>query len=44
VVGSTPELEDEAITDWLGRYGDQGFSFTDGVSFAVMQERTSGKR
>jgi predicted nucleic acid-binding protein len=43
VVGSTPELEDEAITDWLGRYGDQGFSFTDGVSFAVMQERSIGE-
>lgn len=43
VVWSTPQLEDEAITDWLGRYGDQDFSFTDAVSFAVMQERNIGE-
>lgn len=43
MVWSTPQLEDEAITDWLGRYGDQDFSFTDAVSFAVMQERNIGE-
>ena len=25
--------------DWLERYDDQGFSYTDAVSFAVMTER-----
>lgn len=39
VVRSTPELEDAAVTDWLERYEDQDFSFTDAVSFAVMKER-----
>ncbi|MGH7645130.1 MAG: type II toxin-antitoxin system VapC family toxin [Gemmatimonadales bacterium] len=39
VVTSTPELEEQAVTDWLDRYRDQDFSFTDAVSFAVMAER-----
>lgn len=39
VVASTPDLEDRAITDWLDRFGDQTFSFTDAVSFAVMTDR-----
>ena len=39
VVTSTPELEERAVADWLDRYGDQDFSFTDAVSFAVMAER-----
>src|SRR5439155_1505634 len=36
---STPELEAQAVTDWLERYDDQNFSFTDAVSFAGMAER-----
>ncbi len=43
VLWSTPELEDHAITDWLERYSDQDFSFTDAVSFAVMRERDIGE-
>lgn len=39
VVSSTPELEAQARHDWLERFGDQDFSFTDAVSFAVMRER-----
>jgi predicted nucleic acid-binding protein len=39
IVGSDPELEDLALSDWLERYDDQDFSFTDAVSFAVMRER-----
>lgn len=39
VVHSTAELEAKAIRAWLERYGDQDFSFTDAVSFAVMTER-----
>lgn len=39
LVYSTPELEAEAVADWLERYDDQDFSFTDAVSFAVMAER-----
>ena len=38
VMYSTPEREDAAVFDWLERYADQGFSFTDAVSFAVMTE------
>ncbi len=37
-VRSTAELEAAALTDWLERYADQEFSFTDAVSFAVMTE------
>jgi predicted nucleic acid-binding protein len=39
VVGSTPELEHAAVTDWLARYEDQDFSLADAVSFAVMKLR-----
>jgi predicted nucleic acid-binding protein len=39
VVRSTAELEAVAAADWLERYLDQQFSFTDAVSFAVMTER-----
>lgn len=39
VVTSTPALEQRALADWLERYGDQDFSFTDAVSFAIMAER-----
>lgn len=39
VVSSTMELEQRALSDWIARYTDQGFSLTDGVSFAVMKTR-----
>lgn len=39
VVTSTPELERRAQRDFLERFTDQAFSFTDAVSFAVMTER-----
>ncbi len=39
VVTSTAALEDRARLDWLTRYDDQPFSFTDAVSFAVMRDR-----
>jgi predicted nucleic acid-binding protein len=39
VVTSTAELEHAALNDWLERFDDQRFSFTDAVSFAVMRER-----
>ena len=39
VVPSTREREDRALGDWLERFDDQDFSFTDAVSFAVMRER-----
>ena len=39
VVWSTPEIEARARLDWLDRYHDQDFSYTDAVSFAVMAER-----
>lgn len=39
VVRSTPELEAAGVADWLERYADQQFSFTDAVSFAVMAAR-----
>jgi predicted nucleic acid-binding protein len=39
VVSSTPEYEAAADTEWLSRYADQDFSFTDAVSFAVMSDR-----
>lgn len=39
VVTSTPEHEARARRDWLERYDDHEFSFTDAVSFAVMEER-----
>ena len=39
VVSSTPEYEKIAEAEWLSRYADQDFSFTDAVSFAVMSDR-----
>jgi predicted nucleic acid-binding protein len=39
VVSSTPEYEASAEAEWLSRYADQDFSFTDAVSFAVMSDR-----
>lgn len=39
VVNSTRDLERAAVHDWLERFEDQTFSFTDAVSFAVMAER-----
>lgn len=39
LIRSTAELEHAARADWLDRYDDQDFSFTDAVSFAVMSER-----
>lgn len=39
VVYSDREIEKKARADWLDRFGDQRFSLTDAVSFAVMTER-----
>jgi predicted nucleic acid-binding protein len=39
VVTSDEDLESRAQTDWLERFDDQDFSFTDAVSFAVMTQR-----
>ena len=39
VVMSSSALDERAKVDWLVRYDDQPFSFTDAVSFAVMRER-----
>jgi uncharacterized protein len=39
VVESSAEYEELAVTDWLERFDDQSFSFTDAVSFAVMSDR-----
>jgi predicted nucleic acid-binding protein len=39
VLESSAELEMTAVTDWLARYTDQDFSYTDAVSFAVMASR-----
>ncbi|MDP9179473.1 MAG: PIN domain-containing protein [Gemmatimonadota bacterium] len=39
VVPSTAEYEELAVTDWLAKFDDQSFSFTDAVSFAVMSDR-----
>jgi predicted nucleic acid-binding protein len=39
VVRSTRDLERVAERDWLARYADQDFSYTDAVSFSVMTER-----
>jgi predicted nucleic acid-binding protein len=39
VVRSTRDLERTAERDWLARYADQDFSYTDAVSFSVMTER-----
>jgi predicted nucleic acid-binding protein len=39
VVSSTAALETAAVSEWLERFDDQPFSFTDAVSFAIMAER-----
>lgn len=39
VVALTPDYEESAMTDWLEKFDDQLFSFTDAVSFAVMADR-----
>jgi predicted nucleic acid-binding protein len=39
VVSTTPDLETDAVGQWLERFADQAFSFTDAVSFAVMMAR-----
>jgi predicted nucleic acid-binding protein len=38
-VYDTAELGESAAVDWLEPFGDQAFSYTDAVSFAVMRER-----
>lgn len=35
----TGEVEERAVEHWLRRFQDQPFSFTDAVSFAVMEQR-----
>ena len=39
VISSSPDYQESAITDWLDKFDDQDFSFTDAVSFAVMSDR-----
>ncbi|MGH7336528.1 MAG: type II toxin-antitoxin system VapC family toxin [Myxococcota bacterium] len=39
VVHATPELDAQAVAEWLDPYDDQDFSFADAVSFAVMTGR-----
>ena len=39
VISSSPDYEESAITDWLDKFDNQDFSFTDAVSFAVMSDR-----
>ena len=39
VVASSAEYEESAVKDWLEKFDDQSFSFTDAVSFAVMSDR-----
>jgi predicted nucleic acid-binding protein len=39
VVASSAEYEESAMTDWLEKFDDQLFSFTDAVSFSVMSDR-----
>jgi predicted nucleic acid-binding protein len=43
VVWSTPELEAEAVTEWIERFDGQDFSLTDAVSFALMKRRRVGR-
>ncbi len=38
VITSSTEYEEDAVTDWLEKFDDQSFSFTDAVSFAVMSD------
>ena len=39
IVYDTPEIEAQALSDWLEPHDDQDFSLADAVSFAVMSER-----
>ena len=39
VVYGTPDLDAQAVADWLEQYDDQDFSFADAESFAGMTER-----
>jgi len=39
VIASSAEYEESAVADWLEKFDDQDFSFTDAVSFAVMSDR-----
>ena len=39
VVSSSAEYEENAVTDWLEKFGDQSFSLADAVSFVVMTDR-----
>ena len=39
IVASSAEDEESAVTDWLEKFDNQLFSFTDAVSFAVMSDR-----
>ncbi len=39
MVASSPDYEESAVADWLEKFDDQLFSFTDAVSFAVMSDR-----
>jgi len=39
VITSSAEYEESAVTEWLEKFDDQFFSFTDAVSFAVMSDR-----
>jgi predicted nucleic acid-binding protein len=39
VIESSTDYEESAVTDWLEKFDDQAFSFTDAVSFAVMADR-----
>lgn len=39
VVPCSPDLEAEAMSDWLKPFADEDFSLADAVSFAVMKRR-----
>jgi predicted nucleic acid-binding protein len=43
VLTSDEVVETKALDDWLSRFSDQDFSFTDAVSFAVMRQRRIGE-
>ena len=43
IVNSSEDYESAAVTDWLEKFDDQSFSFTDAVSFAVMSDRGIGE-
>lgn len=36
------KLQSSAMSDWIGRYRDQPFTFTDAMSFAVMRSEGLG--